>query len=56
MRTGGPGGYLYSWIFQRNRIRERHTLSAEGEFHPHIAINAARSALADAGVEAQSID
>jgi 3-oxoacyl-[acyl-carrier-protein] synthase-3 len=43
------------WIAQRTGIRQRH-IAAEGEFTSHLAINAARAALADAGVEAQSID
>ena len=43
------------WIVQRTGIRERH-IAAEGEFTSHLAINAARAALADAGVDAQSID
>jgi 3-oxoacyl-[acyl-carrier-protein] synthase-3 len=43
------------WIVQRTGIRERH-IAAEGEFTSHLAINAAREALADAGVDAQSID
>jgi 3-oxoacyl-[acyl-carrier-protein] synthase-3 len=43
------------WIVQRTGIRKRH-VAAEGEFTSHLAINAARSALAHAGVAAQSID
>ncbi|MCO5144738.1 MAG: ketoacyl-ACP synthase III [Aquamicrobium sp.] len=43
------------WIVQRTGIRERH-IAAPGEFTSHLAINAAKAALADAGVEAQSID
>jgi 3-oxoacyl-[acyl-carrier-protein] synthase-3 len=43
------------WIVQRTGIRRRH-IAAEGEFTSHLAINAARAALADAGVDAQSID
>jgi 3-oxoacyl-[acyl-carrier-protein] synthase III len=43
------------WIVQRTGIRQRH-IAAEGEFTSHLAINAARSALANAGVDAQSID
>ncbi|MCO5131339.1 MAG: ketoacyl-ACP synthase III [Xanthobacteraceae bacterium] len=43
------------WIVQRTGIRERH-VAAEGEFTSHLAINAAKAALADAGVDAQSID
>jgi 3-oxoacyl-[acyl-carrier-protein] synthase-3 len=43
------------WIVQRTGIRERH-VAAEGEFTSHLAINAAKAALANAGVDAQSID
>jgi 3-oxoacyl-[acyl-carrier-protein] synthase-3 len=43
------------WIVQRTGIRQRH-IAAEGEFTSHLAINAARAALADAGIDAQSID
>jgi 3-oxoacyl-[acyl-carrier-protein] synthase-3 len=43
------------WIVQRTGIRERH-IAAEGEFTSHLAINAAQAALANAGVDAQSID
>jgi 3-oxoacyl-[acyl-carrier-protein] synthase III len=43
------------WIVQRTGIRQRH-IAADGEFTSHLAINAARSALAHAGVDAQSID
>jgi 3-oxoacyl-[acyl-carrier-protein] synthase-3 len=43
------------WIVQRTGIRQRH-IAAEGEFTSHLAINAARAALADAGLDAQSID
>jgi 3-oxoacyl-[acyl-carrier-protein] synthase-3 len=43
------------WIVQRTGIRQRH-IAGEGEFTSHLAINAARAALADAGVDAQSID
>jgi 3-oxoacyl-[acyl-carrier-protein] synthase III len=43
------------WIVQRTGIRQRH-IAAEGEFTSHLAIRAARSALADAKVDAQSID
>ncbi len=43
------------WIVQRTGIRERH-VAAPGEFTSHLAINAAKAALADAGVDAQSID
>ena len=43
------------WIVQRTGIRQRH-IAAEGEFTSHLATHAARSALADAQVDAQSID
>jgi 3-oxoacyl-[acyl-carrier-protein] synthase-3 len=43
------------WIVQRTGIRER-CVAAEGEYTSDLAIHAARAALADAGVEAQSID
>jgi 3-oxoacyl-[acyl-carrier-protein] synthase-3 len=43
------------WIVQRTGIRQRH-IAADGEFTSHLAINAARAALANAGVDAQSID
>jgi 3-oxoacyl-[acyl-carrier-protein] synthase-3 len=43
------------WIVQRTGIRQRH-IAGEGEFTSHLAIHAARSALADAQVDAQSID
>jgi 3-oxoacyl-[acyl-carrier-protein] synthase-3 len=43
------------WIVQRTGIRQRH-IAAEGEFTSHLAIKAALAALADAGVDAQSVD
>ena len=43
------------WIVQRTGIRERH-IAAEGEFTSHLAIHAAKAALANAGIDAQSID
>lgn len=43
------------WITQRTGIKQRH-IAADGEFTSHLAINAARAALADAGIDAQSID
>jgi 3-oxoacyl-[acyl-carrier-protein] synthase-3 len=43
------------WIVQRTGIRERH-IAAEGEFTSHLAIKAAHTALADAGIDAQDID
>ena len=43
------------WIVQRTGIRQRH-IAAEGEFTSHLAIHAAKAALADAGIDAQAID
>ena len=43
------------WIVQRTGIKQRH-IAAEGEFTSHLAVHAARAALADAGIDAQSID
>jgi len=43
------------WIVQRTGIRQRH-IAAEGEFTSHLGIQAAQSALASAGIGAQSID
>jgi len=43
------------WIVQRTGIRQRH-IAAEGEFTSHLAIRAARAALAQAAIDAQSID
>ncbi len=43
------------WIVQRTGIRQRH-IAAEGEFTSHLGTKAARAALANAGVDAQSID
>jgi 3-oxoacyl-[acyl-carrier-protein] synthase III len=43
------------WIVQRTGIRQRH-IAADGEFTSHLAIKAAQSALAHAGIDAQSID
>jgi 3-oxoacyl-[acyl-carrier-protein] synthase-3 len=43
------------WIVQRTGIRERR-VAAAGEFTSDLALHAARAALANAGVEAQSID
>jgi 3-oxoacyl-[acyl-carrier-protein] synthase-3 len=43
------------WIVQRTGIRERH-IAAEGEFTSHLGIRAAQAALANAGVDAQSIE
>jgi 3-oxoacyl-[acyl-carrier-protein] synthase-3 len=44
-----------AWIVQRTGIRQRH-IAAEGEFTSHLAIHAARAAIANAGIDAQSID
>jgi 3-oxoacyl-[acyl-carrier-protein] synthase III len=43
------------WIVQRTGIRQRH-IAAEGEFTSHLAINAARAALTDAGIDVQAVD
>ncbi|MEX0753105.1 MAG: beta-ketoacyl-ACP synthase III [Xanthobacteraceae bacterium] len=43
------------WIVQRTGIRERR-MAAPGEYTSDLAVHAARTALADAGVEPQSID
>ena len=43
------------WITQRTGIRERH-VAADGELTSDLALAAARAALADAKVDAQSID
>jgi 3-oxoacyl-[acyl-carrier-protein] synthase-3 len=43
------------WIVQRTGIRQRH-IAAKGEYTSDLAIHAARAALADAGIDAQSID
>ena len=43
------------WIVQRTGIRQRH-IAAEGEFTSHLAVKAAQAALANAGIDAQSID
>jgi len=43
------------WIVQRTGIRERH-IAAAGELTSDLALNAARAALANAHVEASSID
>ncbi len=68
----GCGGYLPSrilsnddlaravdttgeWIVQRTGIRERH-IAAAGELTSDLAVNAARAALANAHIEADSVD
>lgn len=43
------------WIVQRTGIRERH-VAADGEFTSHLALNAARAALAAGDVDPQSIE
>jgi 3-oxoacyl-[acyl-carrier-protein] synthase-3 len=43
------------WIVQRTGIRERH-IAADDEFTSHLAIKAAKAALANAGIDAQAID
>ena len=43
------------WIVQRTGIRERH-IAADGEFTSDLGLKAARAALANAKVDAQSID
>jgi len=43
------------WIVQRTGIRQRH-VAAPGEFTSHLGIAAAGAAIADAGVDPQSID
>jgi 3-oxoacyl-[acyl-carrier-protein] synthase-3 len=43
------------WIVQRTGIRQRH-VAAPGEFTSHLGIAAASAAIADAGVDPQSID
>jgi 3-oxoacyl-[acyl-carrier-protein] synthase III len=43
------------WIVQRTGIRERH-VAADGEFTSHLALHAARAALAAADVDPQSIE
>ena len=44
-----------AWIRQRTGIRQRH-IAAEGEFTSHLALNAARAALARAGCTAGDLD
>ena len=43
------------WIVQRTGIHERH-IAAPGEWTSHMAVHAARAALAHAKVDAQSVD
>jgi 3-oxoacyl-[acyl-carrier-protein] synthase-3 len=71
-RIAGTGSYLPSkvltnadlermvdttdeWIFTRTGIRERH-IAAEGEFTSDLAFEAAKNAIASAGVSANDID
>lgn len=43
------------WIMARTGIRQRH-IAAEGEMTSHLALNAARQALENAGVDAGDVD
>ena len=43
------------WIVQRTGIRQRH-IAAEGEFTSHLGLKAAQAAIANAGIDVQSID
>jgi 3-oxoacyl-[acyl-carrier-protein] synthase-3 len=43
------------WIVQRTGIKQRH-IAAEGEFTSHLAVKAAQAAIANAGIDVQSID
>ncbi|BEV44136.1 beta-ketoacyl-ACP synthase III [Afipia carboxidovorans] len=43
------------WIVQRTGIRQRH-IAAEGEFTSHLGLKAAQVAIANAKIDAQSID
>lgn len=43
------------WIFTRTGIRERH-IAAEGQFTSDLALEAAKNAIASAGIDASSID
>jgi 3-oxoacyl-[acyl-carrier-protein] synthase III len=43
------------WIVQRTGIKQRH-IAAKGEFTSHLGLHAARAAIANAGIDAQSID
>jgi 3-oxoacyl-[acyl-carrier-protein] synthase-3 len=43
------------WIVQRTGIKQRH-IAAEGEFTSHLGLKAAQAAIANAGIDAQSID
>ncbi|TXJ16723.1 MAG: ketoacyl-ACP synthase III [Afipia sp.] len=43
------------WIVQRTGIKERH-IAADGEFTSHLGLKAAQAAIANAGIDVQSID
>ncbi|MBN9601330.1 MAG: ketoacyl-ACP synthase III [Afipia felis] len=43
------------WIVQRTGIRQRH-IAADGEFTSHLGLKAAQAAIANAKIDAQSID
>lgn len=43
------------WIVQRTGIRQRH-IAADGEFTSHLGLKAAQAAIANAGIDTQSID
>jgi len=43
------------WIVQRTGIQQRH-IAAEGEFTSHLGLKAAQAAIADAGIDPQSIE
>ncbi len=43
------------WIVERTGIHERH-IAADGELTSHLALKAARAAIANAGIDAQEID
>ena len=43
------------WIVQRTGIKQRH-IAAEGEFTSHLCLKAAQAAIANAGIDTQSID
>jgi 3-oxoacyl-[acyl-carrier-protein] synthase-3 len=43
------------WIVQRTGIKQRH-IAAEGEFTSHLGLKAAQAAIANAGIDVQSID
>ena len=43
------------WIVQRTGIKQRH-IAAEGEFTSHLGLKSAQAAIANAGIDTQSID